>query len=261
MFTLSELSRAVMRLVLPDYMASGTATAGTTTSLTDSALTYADQWFDKGTLWILSGTHAGKVLTITGHRGSTLTFSTTLTGAIQAGDRYMVARAAYPYQQIKTAIQTALDDTFVLSENATLEGDGDTLEFNLPTGVYNIAEVWIENPDDKDSNYKSSHWKEKNGKLRFDYGYPPRDGWTIRVIYKDRHDDLIDYDDELDAQINEMWLRYTAARYLLDWGMGMYKAQSEYRIEERMNLVLEKLKGVSPRNDVPDLKVRTAGSH
>lgn len=259
MLTLSDITRQVARLVLPDMMATGSATAGATTSLTDTAnLTQADAWFDKGTLWILSGTHAGKVLKVTGHRSNALTF-TALGSAISVGDRYAVIRAVYPYEQIKSAIMQALDDTYVDAEDATLEGDGTTLEFNLPTGVYNLKDVWIENPADPtgNSNYKSAHWKHKNGKLRFDYGYATFDGWTIRIIYKDQHAELVDYDDEVDGLINTEWLRHNAARYLLDWGMGIYKAQAEYRIEERMNLVLERLKSLKPRLDGPDLSIRT----
>lgn len=262
MLTLSDITRQVARLVLPDMIATGSATAGATTSLTDTVyLTQPDAYFDKGTLWITSGTYDGQVLRVTGHRSNALTFSPTLAGAISAGNRYTVARAIYPYEQIKQAVMTALDDTYVEAEDATLTGDGTTLTFTLPTGVYDVKAVWIENPGNTsgNDNYKSSHWRERNGSLRFDYGYPPEDDWLIRVIYRARHADLVDYDDEVDGQIRQEWLRYAAARYLLDWGMGIYKAQAEYRIEERMNLVLEKLKELKPRNDAPDIRETTAG--
>lgn len=258
MLTLSDITRQVARLVLPDMMMTGTATAGAATSLTDSNnMTQPDQWWDKGTVWLLSGTHQGKLATITGHRGNQITFATFTTSVGTC--RYAVARAIYPYERIKGAIMQALDDTHIDSEDATLEGDGETLEFTLPAGVYDVKEVWIENPNDATANFKSSHWKERNGILRFDYGYPPDDGWTIRVRYRDQHSELVDYDDEVDAVIDTDWLRFSAARYLLDWGMGVYKAQAEYRIEERMNLVLERLKTLTPRRDAPDVMIRSAG--
>ena len=159
MQTLSDTTRQVARLVLPDMMASGAATAGATTSLTDTAyLTQPDQWFDKGTLWILSGTHAGKILLVTGHRSNALTFASLGATAIAAGNRYAVARAFYPFERIKQAVMQALDDTYIDAEDATLTGDGTTLEFTLPTGVYNVKEVWIENPASASDNFKSSHW-------------------------------------------------------------------------------------------------------
>lgn len=261
MQTLSDITRQVARLVLPDMMATGAATAGATTSLTDTTyLTQPDQWFDKGTLWILSGTHAGKVLLVTGHRSNGLTFASLGVTAIAAGNRYAVARAVYPYERIKQAVMQALDDTHIDAEDATLIGDGTTLEFTLPAGVYDVKEVWVENTTNENDNFRSSHWKEKNGKIRFDYGYAPEDDRVLRVKYRDQHAELVDYDDEIDSGINTEWLRFAAARYLLDWGMGIYKAQAEYRIEERMNLVLERLKTLSPRNDGPDVMIRTAGA-
>ena len=68
----------------------------------------------------------------------------------------------------------------------------------------------------------------------------------------------MDYDDEIDQLINEDWLCHKAAFYLLDWGMGTYKAQAEYRIEERMNFVLESLKTLKPRKDAPSIRLTTS---
>ena len=261
MLTLADITFAIARIVNPENIATGSATAGTTTSITDTAnLTQDQAYFDRGTLWILSGTHAGKVLSITSHNGNKVSFAA-LGSAPSAGDRFAVCRAAYPWQQLKSAVSIALSDerAYIEAEDATLDGDGDTLEFTLPSGVFNLKEVWIENPDDKSQNYKSAHWKEKNGKLRFDYGYPPEDGWVIRVIYRDQHAELTTYSDEINIGINTEWLKYAAAKALLDWGMGRYGAQAEYRIEERMGMVMERLKMLHPRSAGPDILIKTAG--
>ena len=259
MTNLSNITRRVARIVLPDMMVTGSATGGSTTTLADTVnLTYSDAYLDKGTIWMLSGSNINKVLRITGHRGNTLTFSETLAVAIASGNRYAAARSVYTYERIKQAVTQALDDTYVDDEDSTLDGDGVTLEFTLPAGVIDIKEVWIENPDDENQNYRSSHYKQKNGLLRFDYGYPPEDGWVIRIIHRVRHSELVDYDDEIDQLINEDWLCHKAAFYLLDWGMGTYKAQAEYRIEERMNFVLESLKTLKPRKDAPSIRLTTS---
>lgn len=258
MLTLADITLAVARIVNPENIVTGSATAGTTTSLTDTSnLTQDQAYFDKGTLWILSGTHAGKVLTVTGHNGNKLSFAA-LGSAISAGDRFAVLRAAYPWQQLKAAISTVLNDeaAYIDSENSALEGDGETLEFNLPSGVFSVKEVWIEDPSDNRNNYKAAHWKEKNGKLRFDFGYPPDDGWTIRIIYRDQHAELTTYSDEINSGIDTAWLKYAAAKALLDWGMGKYGAQAEYRIEERMGFVMEKLKYLRARE--PEIIIKTS---
>lgn len=262
MQTLADLTLAVARIVTPENLVSGAATAGATTSLTDTLnLTQQQQYFDKGILWIHSGDHAGKVLRVSGHNGNKLSFDA-LGTAIAAGVRYSVVRNIYPYQQIKSAIMQALDDTHVDAKDDTLTGDGETLEFTLPTGVYDVKRVWIKHPTDTSGlwDFQSTHWREQDGKLKFDYGYAPNDDFKIEITHRGRHEELIDHDDELNAEINPEWLKQKAAEYLLNWGMGRYGAQAEYRIEERVQLVMERLKRLTPRFGSPDVVVRTAGA-
>lgn len=260
MLTLADISLAVTRIVTPENIISGTATAGTITSLTDTVnLTTPTAYFDKGILWMQSGTNSGKVLTVTGNPSNKLNFAA-LTDAIAAGDRYSVARPIYPYNQIVSAIHQALDETYVEGENATLTGDGTTLEFNLPTGVWDVKKVRIENAAYPENCYFSNHWKEQSGKIKFDYGYPPDDDYSIRLYFRDQHPQLTAATSEIDSEIDTNWLKYKAAEYLLNWGMGVYKAAAEYRIEERMNLVLAQQKKLTARRGGPDLIIRTPAS-
>jgi len=258
MLTLADITLAVARIVTPENIISGTATAGTTTSLTDTVnLTTPTAYFDKGILWIQSGTNSGKVLTVTGNLSNKLSF-TAITDAIAAGDRYSVARPIYPYNQIKAAIMQALDETYVEGEDATLTGDGTTLEFTLPTGVWDVKRVRIEHASYPEDCYISSHWKEQTGKIKFDYGYAPDDDFSIRLYFRDQHPQLTAATSEIDSEIDTNWLKYKAAENLLLWGMGVYKGATEYRIEERMNLVLAQQKKLTPRRGGPDVLVRTA---
>jgi len=214
-------------------------------------------YFDKGILWIQSGANAGKVLTVTGNPANKFTF-TAQAVTISAGDRYSVARPIYPYNQIVSAIHQALDETYVEGEDATLTGDGTTLEFTLPAGVWDVKRVRIEHPSYPEECYTSSHWKEQSGKIKFDYGYAPETDYTIRLYFRDQHPQLTAATSEISPEIDTNWLKYKAAENLLLWGMGVYKGAAEYRIEERMNLVLAQQKKLTPRRGGPDMLVRTS---
>jgi hypothetical protein len=260
MTTLLDISLKITKEV--QDVIEGTATGGSTTTLVDTALgTLPNDHFNNGRLWIKSGTHADKIFQVTDFTTSTgtVTFAA-VTGAIAAGVRYAIARNAYPWDQVVSAIQRALESTWVTGIDSTLEGDGQTLEFTLPTGVYDIKRVEFSDPAQPHTGVRNStHWKETStGKLRFDYGYAPIDGYTIHVHYRDQHAELTDYTVVISNEINIEWLKWAAAQELLWWGVSMYGQQVEYRIEERMNKVMAMLKGKTPRRD-PDFVIHTAG--
>lgn len=175
-----------------------------------------------------------------------------------AGPRYTVAKGAYPWEQILTAMNSALDETYVEADDGTLEGDGGTLEFTLPAGVYNVKRVEYVREGYEDR-IKCTHVSEVGGKLRFDYGHAPYDGDEIHIIYRTAHPEISAYSTEISAEINRDWLALTTARELLYWGMGIYAKDTEFMIEERMNKVLGMLKGKQPRVEGPDVILRTAG--
>lgn len=261
MYTLSEISLAVARIVMPDQMVDGEATAGSVSSLTDTAnLTQPNEYFKGGILWLHSGAHAGEVYAVASHAVNKLNF-TAVTGAIAAGDRYTVARDIYTYQKIKAAINTALTKTHIESTDTSLEGDGETLAFTLPSGVWDVKRVFFTDPDRLQEQLESTHWEEKYigtaRKLLFDRGYAPKDGYTINVVYRDQHPALTTYSSEINSDIDIEWLKYKAAEDLLLFGMGAYGSRVEFRIEERMNIVMEHLKRLRPRGT--DIIIHTAG--
>lgn len=244
-------------------MIEGSATGGSTTTLVDSALgALPNDHFNNGRIWIKSGTHADSIFAVTDFATSTgtVTFAA-VTGAIVSGVRYAIARNTYPWDQIVSAIQRALDSTWVTGIDSTLEGDGETLEFTLPTGVYDVKRVEFSDTAVTHGGRKNStHWQETStGTLRFDYGYAPIDGYTIHVYYRDQHAELTDYSVVISNEINVEWLKWAAAQELLWWGVSMYGQQVEYRIEERMNKVITMLKGKTPRRE-PDFIIHTAGA-
>lgn len=258
MKTLADLTLSVARQVTE--VTDGTATAGTTSSLTDTSLTQANGTFTNGTLWIRSGTHAGKVFTVTSHLAGVLSFAT-VTGAIAAGVRYsLIPETPYPYKQIVAAINSAMDDdrAFILAEDATLTGDGETLEFSLPEGVYNVVKVTQHDPGDTTTRFISTHWREQGGKLRFDNGVPPFDGWVLHLWSQTRHAEFTTYSDQLDASLNAEWIKWRACVDLYLWAMRKYHTDPPMKVEELLNMALKKSDALRPRLE-PLLIVRTAG--
>lgn len=262
MTTVAEISLKVMKEVTD--VITGTATGGSTTTLIDTTLltTQPNDHFNNGRIWILSGTHAGKVFAITDFVQSTgtVTFAA-VTGAIAAGVRYAIARNAYPWDQVVSAIQSALDTTYITALDSTLTGDGQTLEFTLPSGVFDVLRIETEDTADAHSGkYPAHHWREiHNGKIRFDFGYAPDDDYTIHVYYKSYHPELTDYTTTINNEIDVEWLRYKAAQELLWWGVTMYGQQVEYRIEERMNKVMLGLQRRTARRGI-DITMSTPGA-
>jgi len=257
MTTVAEIALKVAQEVTDVLI--GFATAGTATSLTDTAnLTQPNAHWDRGTLFIKGGTHAGKVMQVSGYANNKLTFASLGATPIAALDRYAVMRGNYPWQQILTAIGQALDSTHVTGDDATLIGDGETKEFTLPAGVYNVKRVQFE-IDDFVYRHISTHWREVNGKLLFDDWHEPKTGYKIHVIYRKPHPELTAYSDIISDEISAEWLKHKAAEQLLWWAMGAYGTAQEYRIEERMNKALTALKGKAPRRDAPDIVMHTAG--
>lgn len=250
MTTLAAMTLRVARLVTE--VVEGTATAGTTTSLTDTGhLIQSNQYFDRGTLWILSGEHAGEVLTVESYAGSKLTFASIGATSIAIGDRYAVARATYPYPILVGSVNDALKETFVVEEaEDTYIGDGQTLVFELAEGANRICMVELEDPNNAQHTYPSSHWKERSGNLVFASGCAPLTDWIIHVYTRQDHPDLPNDTLLINAQISDEWLRWKATEYALYWAVGAYGDAKEYRVEERMNRAMAVLKTLRPRMPV-----------
>jgi hypothetical protein len=233
------------------------ATEGDTTYLKDTVnLIQLNEVYERGTLWIRSGTHAGKVLRVNSHANNKLIF-TALTGAIATGTRYAVARGLYPFEQVVAKIESALDETYVTAEDHSLTGDGEALTFTLPAGVFDILRVEIER--ENHPTFTSNHWHEIQGSLRFDYGHAPFEDDVIHIYYKAKHDELSTYSDEISTEINIEWLVLTTARELLFWGADMYGLKA-YMIEDRINKVLGMLKGKTARIGGPTVRMKSGGS-
>jgi len=242
MTTLAEMTLKVAREITE--VLESTATASAATSITDTVwLTQQAQYWDRGTVWIRSGTYDGQVAVITGFSNNKITFPAF------AGDvgscLYSVARNLFPYHVLVQAVNTALGDIRVKSEETSLAGDGSTLEFSRPAGVSDVESVeftaYGSSPAEKTPGH---HWKIRGGKIKFDYGYAPYNGDTIHLWYKTYHDVLSTYSDTIHADVNEEWLKWEACKRALYWGIRKYEDAKEYRLEELMNQAMSKQKGL-----------------
>lgn len=259
MKTFYDISLDVARIVMPDMLLDGEVTASTTTGITDTLnIVQQDEYYSKGIIWINSGTYAGRVFALTTNFGNKVNWTTALAGAPAAGVLFTIAPRVYTLPTLRAKIMQALWDTYIEDEEDTLIGDGTTLEFTLPTGVYDVKRVRIQHPTEAANFYYSAHWKVKDGKIKFDYGFSPEDDYKIVLVHAAQHAILSAYNSEVNHEIDTNWLKYQAAKYLLDYGMGRYGGQKEYRIEERMNFTLEALRSLSPRRSV-DITIHSAG--
>jgi hypothetical protein len=255
MTTLARVTLSLARIITE--VLEGEATAGNATTLTDTLrMVQPNQYWDRGTLWVLSGTYAGRVLAVTAYAQSKLTFPAITPSTLVATDKYALGRAIYPWDRLVAAVNDALDEVRVIQEDTSLTGDGETVEFNVPVTVDTIRRVNFKDPQNPAYKPPSTHWKQWGSKLRFDYGYAPPDDWTIILGHETDHPTLALYNDEVNSEVNIEWLRWKAAEFALYWGAKTYGDDKGYNIEILMNRVREQQKGLYPTT--PIITVRTA---
>jgi len=191
--------------------------------------------------------------------GLTPALTSAHTTAGVAGPRYAVVKGAFPWEQLLLAIQQAVDETHVTGHDNSLTGDGTTLVFPLPAGVRDIKEVRTEKLSMSGHESISNHWAEELSNLVFDYGFTPVKDDIIHLYWRGEHESITGYETEISTELNEKWLVLEAAKNLLLWGAGMYGKKPDYMIEERINLVMNKMKGMRMRLGGPDIRMKSAG--
>ena len=246
MTTLAEITYQIAKKTM-DVM-EGTATAGTSASLTDSSrLNQGGGYWDNGTLWILSGTHSGKVVIISSFSGNKVTFADL--GSSVGTCNYAIARAVIPYTVLKQAVNSALDEIKVPGFDTSITTTGAT-EYSLPSGVSRVTEVETTDGTTPELN---THWEERAGKLIFDSA--PSD--TLRLTYLKTHPVLSLYSDTVDSGVNVEWLRWAAVVNCLRYGVRMHQKDPALRMDEFLNEAYRKVETLKPYNRVM-LKLRTA---
>lgn len=193
---------------------SGTATAGTTSTLADTSRTEpADYWRD-GTLFIQSGNSAGLATKILTFGENTFTINAvTAPKTLAAGNIYAAAPSKFPFDVIQIGIQRALDEIGdAISIDETLTVTASTNKYALPEGVSNIHRVEVATTTTLPYGYNINFfWNENNGYLYFEPSKAPTTvGMKIRLWYKASHAAVTDYSSIISQNINHELVKWTS---------------------------------------------------
>lgn len=213
MTTLAEAERETASILMEVF--GGTATSGGLTTFTDSNNASRADYFNGGTLWMLSGSCSGSSSVVSDFGSGVFTF-TSMGSLIAAGDRYLAAPGIYNRDTLISAINQALADIdAVPTIDDTLTVTADQEEYTLPAGVSNVRRVEVSNEVTDPYDFEVHRfWKEVNGKLYFHPDHAPdTDSMIIRLHYGAPHA-LVKADaDTINPAIHRLRLAWTAAYY------------------------------------------------
>jgi hypothetical protein len=227
-----------LAFVLQDFVRS-TATSGSNTTLIDTVARFeGDDFFDNGTLFIVSGNNADKAPVISNWWNASKTFTIPDQGAAcAAGDIYAAIPKDFPKGLLVEAINQALVDIGQLPKtDATLTTVSAQEEYDLPTGVDEVKRVEIAHSLVTPYNYVPNvNWIEREGKLVFDTDYEPNtDGYKMRLSYNVDHAAVSADSDTIDDLIHPKLLTWTAAVYALRWRLIRNPEEVGARLNEAM---------------------------
>jgi len=226
-----------LAFILQDFVRS-TATGGSTSTLVDTvARSEGSDFFDNGTLFILSGNNADKALVISDWNSTTKTFTFAAQAlACAAGDIYAAIPKDFPKGLMIESINRALKGTDLPKTDETLTTTGYQEEYTLPAGVYNVKRVAIATSLVAPY-YFSEHvnWKEREGLLVFDTDYEPKvDSYKIRLSYNVKPSAVSADSDTIDDLILSDYLTWKAAVYALRWRLIRNPEEVGARMNEAM---------------------------
>lgn len=244
--TLFDLTYKLARLL--GTVTEGTATGGGITSIVDTVeRSEDDDYWNGGTAWILydaGGAAAApekEYSFISDHVSSTktLTLRATLTQAVASGDGYAVATQRYPLQLLIQKINEVvgrIQKTDITSITTT----ADQLEYDLPTDLITLHQVWIATNLDANANYwqRSYDWdlqKTAGGtadKLIFSKQEP--EGYPVKLVYLGYHPRFRVSTDQLDESYHENAVIYDAAVACLLWRKAKV-GDSDTSVNELLN--------------------------
>jgi hypothetical protein len=189
----------------------GTATGGSSTTLVDLSASRPTGYYDRGTIFFLSGNNAGRTAVITNWNATTHTFTFVTPGAACAiGDEYAALDPRYPRSLLVDALNRALVEIGPFATNNTsLTSLVDTVDYALPSGVYNVLRVERATATAAPYGWKIHYqWREVNGRLYF-LDHAPAEGYLLRLWHEAPHLRAITDDMMSDVAVDEM-AYYTA---------------------------------------------------
>lgn len=172
----AELSKNVRR---------GTATGGNATTLVDANHpTRADDYYNQGTIWFLTGNNAGKTATITDWVNSTHTFTFVTPGAAcAAADLYAALPASIVREALVGALNNAMADCGKVEASLDITAVADTNRYaiTIPGSMIHRVETLAAGTTTGVEYY---WFRVEAGYLYLD-AHVPGAGDTIRVFYTD----------------------------------------------------------------------------
>ena len=230
------LASATLKLAkILTHVVSGTASGGTTTTLVDSDFPWqnsggvvpADDHYNGGTIWFTSGDNDGITEMITDWAKTTKTFTfATLSDAIVSGVKYSACNMKYPRYILQEAINYALSnigDVPQLYTNAAFITVADQINYDLPSGVYNVLKVEIARSTSTPYDFvEHKHWREIEDDIYFDENsQPSEDDYPIRLTYCVPPTSLTADSSAISDYIHIDRLKWEAAVYALRWKLQM----------------------------------------
>lgn len=194
------------------------ATGGSTTTLVDTTLGEANEYYNNGTLLIDKTVPVAVKVTTYDSATGTFTFAAAISVAVAAGDGFTAIRSFFPLDVLKRSISQAIDESekiMAVSEGITLVASQE--RYALPAGVtqdIRRVEIGTEDSDDWEIHYA---WAVEDGELRF-LGWVPDDTSKVcRVHYVTQQAQLVLLSDVLDEKVNENRLIVNACKHALTW--------------------------------------------
>ena len=197
-------------------MRQGVSTGGSTTTLVDTSLNEANEYYNKGTLLIDQATPA--IVYVNTYASATTTFTfATLATAVAAGVGYTAIRSWFPLDVLKRSINLAiLESELIMKHDDSITLVADQERYALPAGVTDVrrVEIGTENGDDWQVHY---NWRVESGELRFTAWVPSDSTQTVRLHYTGRQAQLSALTDTLDEQVSRHRLMLAACKHALIW--------------------------------------------
>lgn len=229
----------------------GTATGGSTTTLVDSAMgDYPNDYWNGGTLFILSGDNALTTLKITDFATTTGTFTfATITDAIVSGVEYVSMPPSYSRDDLVRALNSALNEIGPIPKYEVLTPSEEEQETYLLQGVFNILMVETTSQDEEPYDWEVNYyWKELNNRLVFATDHVPTFE-KLRIWYEARHARVDEDDDYVSDYVHPDRLAATGAKYAV-LNRSTKAINSEPYLAEQLKMLRDDVDRLSVRHPV-----------
>jgi len=247
MTTLFDLTYRTAREIM--VVREGVATNGSVTTIVDTVnRKEAINFWEGGSAWILydsAGLGAlpqGQFSRVSGFTAttSTLTLNTTLT-AVAVGDRYAVAAKRFTLQDMIQAVNRAVMDIHVITEDiTTVTTANNQSEYTLPIAAdLDLRQVWLQSrKNDSDDNQwvELLNWRiQPNATGSADelvFPYALSSGYAVKLIYMAPHPQLVAYSDALNESIHPQLVVYRAALNLSNWYREKTRTSDQWLVDQ-----------------------------